>query len=116
MGLSKWVSKSDVSGKLATNNVVVKDGSDICSIVLDVVDVDFNNPNLSVTATVEISPDGVEWVPQMIVNWMGKNSPIGKSGKWYAAVNGFSKLAKMQVRVRLDVPNTVKMGILGEIA
>jgi hypothetical protein len=117
MALSQWLPQSRRGGgEYNTGNITIPTGFDTVHIQLDVNPVDFTTPDLSVTASVEISTDGAQtWVHQMSVGWVGVSPPPGKSGTWYAYVNGISIYAGALARVHFSTSGTFRWGLLGEL-
>ena len=118
MALSQWLPRSRRGGgEYNIGNFTVPAGIDVCNIVLDVSPADFDNPSLSVTASVEISTDDAQtWVHQITVGWVGQSPPPGRSGTWYASVNGLAGMAGFLARVHFSTSGTFRWGLLGELA
>lgn len=117
MALSQWLPRSRRGGgEYNTPNYTIPSGMDRVRIVLDIDPAEFATPDLSVTASVEVSKDGAQtWQHQMTVGWVGESPPPSKSGTWYAEVNGINALAGYLARVHFSTSGTFRWGLLGEI-
>lgn len=116
MALTQWMPRSRRGGgEYNTGNFTIPSGVDVCNVQLDVTLAAFGTPDLSVTASVEISTDGAQtWHHQMTIGWVG-GQPSPKSGTWYASVNGISALAGALARVHFSTSGTFRWGLLGEL-
>lgn len=116
MAFEQWLPRSRRGGgEYNTQNFTVPSGVDMVNVRLDVDPLEFATPDLSVTATVEISTDGaVTWLHQMTVGWLG--GPVIKpGGGWYASINGISGFAGALVRVHFSTSGTFRWGLEGEL-
>lgn len=119
MALTQWLPASRRGGgEYNTNNFTIPAGADSVRVRLDVNPADFTTPDLSVTASVEVSTDGAQtWLFQMAVGWLGADPPPNHRGLvgWYAQVNGISQYAGALVRVHFSTSGTFRWGLEGEL-
>lgn len=119
MALTQWLQQSRRGGgEFNTPNMTVPAGIDEVRVQLDVLPADFAAPDLSVTATVEVSTDNAQtWIHQGSYGWVGGPQPLGPGGvrPWAGGLSGISAYAGFLVRVHFSTSGTFRWGLLGEL-
>lgn len=120
MALTQWLPKSRRGGgEWNTNNFIIPADNDSVYIQLDVTPADFTTPDLSVTASIEVSDDNAQtWKFQSSTGWIGQSPPPTNRGGvqgWFAAVNGLSIYAGKLIRVHFSTSGDFRWGLLGEL-
>ncbi len=115
MAFTEWmpVSKRG-SGDWYTADIAVPIGIDWVNARLDVVDANFSTPDLSVTAIIEYSIDGINWRPDLRVTWTG-GPPPPKGGERIMGCNGISNFIGQRVRVHFITVGDFRWGLSGEL-
>jgi hypothetical protein len=118
MAFTNWMNRSIRNGgEWNSGNFTIPAGIESVNIELNLLqNSDFATPDKSITLSVEVSNDGATtWVEQMTVGWVG-GTPPGRSGKWYASINGIGEFAGFLARVHISQSGSFRYGIRGEIA